>query len=763
MKNRIFERIKKYALKNRQTPEYNRRQVGKSMSILAIFLFFVFLINFAIIIGTDQKFGVNLSKGAEVVHQKTVTVAARRGTIYDRNGVPIAEDATTYNVYAIIDKSYKSATGKILYVEESQYDKVAEIFNQYLELDKDYVKTQLSQKNLKQVSFGAQGNGITYSNMNAMREAFEAAGIEGIDFTTSPNRSYSNGVFASQFIGLAQLQEDKEGNKTLKGTSGMEQALDRILAGQNGIVTYEKDRNGNVVPGSEKVSVQAEDGKDVYTTLSAELQTYLETRMDVFQEKVKGKYVSATLVSAKTGEILATTQRPTYNADTKEGLDIKNLRTWNTILYQDQYEPGSTMKVMLLASAIDHGTFPAYNEVYYSNELQVKDATIRDWDVNMGLSEGRYMNIAQAFAFSSNIGMTKLEQKMGNAVWMNYLKLFKFGLPTRFGMGDEGFGGLPGDNYVTQAMSSFGQGISVTQTQMLRAFSAIANDGEMLEPKFISAIYDGKHETARKSQREIVGNPVPASVAQQTRNYMITVGTDPQFGTLYSSDGPIIQVAGQNVAVKSGTAQIATANGYLDGENNNINSIVVMTPAEDPDFIMYVTVQQPEEKFQPIFWQEVVNPVLEEAVALKDSLNLTTETTPALETVTEETSYKMPSLEDLTKQLGLKHQISPGGLADELRRNLVQPIVLGTGGKIKKVSVKEGKNLKANQQILILSDDLESLPDMYGWTKANVERFAKWQGIEVTFKGEGSKVVKQSEKTNTSLKNLKKITITMGD
>ena len=123
----------------------------------------------------------------------------------------------------------------------------------------------------------------------------------------------------------------------------------------------------------------------------------------------------------------------------------------------------------------------------------------------------------------------------------------------------------------------------------------------------------------------------------------------------------------------------------------------------------------------------------------------------------------MPSLEELTKQLGLKHQVSPGGLADELRRNLVQPIVLGTGGKIKKVSVKEGKNLKANQQVLILSDDLDSLPDMYGWTKANVERFAKWQDIEVTFKGEGSKVVKQSEKTNTSLKNLKKITITMGD
>lgn len=762
MKNKIFEKIKKYALKNRQTPEYNRRQVGKSMSILAIFLFFVFLINFAIIIGTDQKFGVNLSKGAEVVHQKTVTVAARRGTIYDRNGVPIAEDATTYNVYAIIDKSYKSATGKILYVEESQYDKVAEIFNQYLELDKDYVKTQLSQKNLKQVSFGAQGNDITYSNMNAMREAFEAAGIEGIDFTTSPNRSYNNGVFASQFIGLAQLQEDKEGNKTLKGTSGMEQALDRILAGQNGVVTYEKDRNGNVVPGSEKVSVQAEDGKDVYTTLSADLQTYLETRMNAFQEKVKGKFVNATLVSAKTGEILATSQRPTYNADTKEGLNEENLGTWNTMLYQGQYEPGSTMKVMTLASAIDNGSFNP-NDTFDSREYKVMDATIRDWDVNMGISEGGTLTFAQGFTYSSNVGMTILEQKMGNDKWLDYLSKFKFGLPTRFGMGNETYGSLPGDNYVTIAMSSFGQGIGVTQVQMLRAFSSVANDGVMVEPKFINAIHDPKTNTARKTATEIIGNPVSEKAAQTTRDYMVQVGTDPYKGTLNVGGEPVIQVAGQNVAVKSGTAQIASENGYLEGENDNIYSVVAMTPAENPEFIMYVTVQQPEEKFQPIFWQEVVNPVLEEAVALKDSLNLTTETTPALETVTEETGYKMPSVEELTKQLGLKNQISPGGLADELSRNLVQPIVLGTGGKIKKVSVKEGKNLKANQQILILSDDLESLPDMYGWTKANVERFAKWQDIEVTFKGEGSKVVKQSEKTNTSLKKLKKITITMGD
>lgn len=760
--SKLKKKIIRYSLKKRKLPDQNRRQVAKNLSLLSILVFFIFLINFAVIIGTDSKFGKNLSELSHQVHQKTEIVPAKRGTIYDRNGAVIAEDATTYNVYAIIDKTYKSAKGEVLYVEESQYNQVADVFNRYLGMEKDYVVQQLSQKKLNQVSFGAAGNDISYSNMDAIRSELEAANIKGVDFTTSPNRSYKNGTFASQFIGQAQLVEDKEGNKTLQGTTGIEKSLDRILGGQDGVVTYEKDRNGNIVPGSDKVAVKTEDGKDVYTTLSAELQTYLETRMDVFQEKVKGKYVSATLISAKTGEILATTQRPTYNADTKEGLDIKNLRTWNTILYQDQYEPGSTMKVMTLAAAIDHGTFPAYNEVYYNNELQVKDAIIKDWDINMGLSEGRYMNIAQGFAYSSNIGMTKLEQKMGNNVWMNYLTLFKFGLPTRFGMGDESFGGLPGDNYVTQAMSSFGQGISVNQTQMLRAFSAIANDGEMLEPKFISAIYDGKHETARKSQREIVGNPVSASAAQQTRNYMITVGTDPQFGTLYSSDGPIIQVAGQNVAVKSGTAQIATANGYLEGENDNIYSIVVMTPAEDPDFIMYVTVQQPEVSFSPKSWQELVNPVLEDAVALKDELNLVTET-KALDGVTKEDTYKMPSAESLSKELNLKQTISPGGFADELRRNLIQPVVLGTGKNIKKMSVSAGTKLKANEQVLLLTDDLDSVPDMYGWTKENVDKFAEWTGIEITYKGEGSRVSKQNVKVETALKKTKKITITLGD
>lgn len=750
--NKWREKIIRLAIRQRKTPMENRRRVGKALSLLAVFLFAVFLVNFAVIIGTGSKFGVNLVKEANKVHQTTRTVPAKRGTIYDRNGTPIAEDATSYNVYAIIDKAYKSADGRILYVEESQYNKVAEIFHNYLDMDESYVKEQLSQPNLKQVSFGVKGNGITYANMMSIKKDLETANVRGIDFTTSPNRSYPNGKFASSFIGLAQLHENEDGSKSLIGTSGVESSLNSLLAGTDGIITYEKDRLGNIVPGTEQVTQQTVNGKDVYTTLSSPLQSFMESQMDAFQGKLKGKYMTATLVSAKTGEILATTQRPTFDADTKEG--ITEDFVWRDILYQSNYEPGSTMKVMTLAAAIDNNTFPG-GEYFNSSELKIADATIKDWDVNDGLSAGSIMTYSQGFDHSSNVGMTLLQQKMGDATWLDYLSRFKFGVPTRFGMSDEYAGQLPEDNIVSIAMSSFGQGISVTQTQMLRAFTAIANDGVMLEPKFISALYDPNDQTVRKSQREVVGNPVSKEAASLTRENMILVGTDPVYGTMYNklTGKPIVTVPGQTVSVKSGTAQIADEQngGYLVGKTNYIFSVVTMHPSENPDFILYVTVQQPEHFSNPWFG-EFANPILERASAMKESLNLQS-TAKNLDQVTSTTNYAMPATKDY----------SAGDLAEELRRNLVQPIVIGSGTKIKESSVAEGTNLDANEQILLLSDKVEEMPDLYGWSKKNVETFAKWLNLEVEFEGTGEIVKKQSVRSNTALKDLQKIKITLGD
>ncbi|SDB31784.1 penicillin-binding protein 2X [Streptococcus henryi] len=742
-----------YVIKDRKSPTKNRERVGQNLMLLAVFMFFVFMINFIIIIGTDSKFGVNLSKGAKNVYQATVTVQAKRGTIYDRDGNPIAEDSTTYSVYAIVSKSYKTVSGKKLYVQSSQFDKVAEIFNEQLGMEKDYVLKQLKTKDVFQVSFGTLGSGISYSTMSAIEAAMEEAEIEGIAFTTSPGRMYKNGTFASQFIGFAQLQEDDEGNKLLVGKTGLEASLDSILSGQDGQVTYEKDKNGNILLGTETTVTEAINGQDVYTTLSEPLQTYLETQMDVFQSKANGVFAGATVVNAKTGEILATTQRPTYNPETLEGYNLENLNnSWNTLLHQAGYEPGSTMKVMTLASAIDAGVFNASEGVSTVDGITVVDTTINDWNVNEG-ETGGYMTMAQGFAFSSNVAMTTLEQKMGADKWLNYLSSkFRFGYPTRFGLGGEAAGILTDDNEVTTAMTSFGQGINVTQIQMLRAFTAISNDGKMLEPQFISKLVDTNSGTSRVSTPEIVGNPVSEEAASQTRDYMVTVGTDPQYGTLYSRlYGPVIQVGNYSVAVKSGTAQIAAedGSGYLDSSgNNNLYSVVAMVPSGDPSFIMYVTLQQPKD-FQVLYWRDVVNPVLEYAMQIEESL-----TAPALAVGEEETSYIMPDF------LGK----GPGETAAVLRQNLVHPIVLGTGSKIVKISKKEGSNVASGEQVLILSNTLKEVPDMYGWTNKTVERFSKWTGITINYKGaESGTVIKQSVDVGKDIEDVKKITITLGD
>ena len=744
----LKKRLLDYVWKSRKAPRGNRERVGQNLMILAVVLFFIFIINFIVIVGTDTKFGQVLSEGAKSVYQTTQTIQAKRGTIYDRDGNVIAEDSTTYAVYAIIDTSYVDATGKKLYVQPSQYNKVAEIFNQQLGIDTNYTISQLQQKNLKQVSFGSDGSGLSYSKMTELQKACKDAGIDGISFTTSPGRSYPNGTFASHFIGLAQLKENKDGTSSLTGRTGLESSLNSILSGTDGTVVYQKDRNGNTLLGTGTVTKKAVDGKDVYTTLSAPLQTYLETQMDAFQQQAEGVQASATVVNAKTGEILATTQRPTFNATTLEGLNSENF-SWTTTLYQANFEPGSTMKTMLLASAIDNGSFNP-NETYTNNGINVYDTIVNDWTVNEGLSP-QTLTFAQGFSLSSNVGMTLLEEKMGNSKWSNYLQKFRFGYPTRFGLDDE-TAGMISDNAANVVMSAFGQGISVTQVQMLRAFSAVANNGVMLEPQFISKIYDSNNRTTRLASQEVVGNPVSSEAASQTRNYMVNVGTDPFYGTMYANGAPIIQVGNESVAVKSGTAQIASndGTGYLQGATDYIYSVVAMVPSSDPDFIMYVTLQQPKH-WSNSYYATVVNPVLTEAEQMKESLM----TTPQASSSSQgETNYKMPSV------VGK----APGLVAQNLRDNLVHPVIVGTGNKIIQVSVKEGKNLAANQQILLLTDTVTTVPDMYGWTKENVETFAKWQGISVTFKGSKTgHVIAQNKETGSSLKNIKKLTLTLGE
>ena len=740
-----FRKIRQYAKKVRETPRENRRHIEKGIFFLTIAVFIIFTGRLMWIIATDKVSGVSLSAQAQQNFKETQAIQAKRGTIYDRNGVPIAIDSSSYTIYVTLDDRYVDNKGNKLYAQPSEFPQIAKLLHDKLDIDEDYAMKQLTRKGSLHVEFGSQGSGIDYSTKDSIEKEVESKKIKGIGFTPHLSRSYPNGQFASHFIGMATLQDQDDESKGLVGQNGIEASMDAILRGRDGSQTLQKNKLGITLPGTDDSITSPKDGQDVYTTLDATLQTYLETLLDTAAEDSQAKEIVATLVKADTGEILATSQRPTFNPDTQEGLTTKKNKnfTWNNLLYQANFEPGSTMKVFTLASAIESGVFNP-DEYYTSGELKIADGVIHDWDWGV-THQGRTMNFAQGFSYSSNIGMTLLEQKMGDNTWRKYLNRFQFGRATAMGVGSEARGQLPDTNVVTTAMSSFGQGISVTDLQMLRGFLAISNSGTMLEPHFISQIVDG--DTVKQSAPEIVGKPVSVNSANQTLQYMINVGTDPENGTAYDQVNhvPSFQVNGQNVSVKTGTAQVAEdGTGYLTGQYDYLYSAVVITPSENPEFIMYMTVKLPS-SWKLSYISNVANPLLSRASEIKDSLTVAN---------TDLTTAKV-------KLKNYKGK-NPTETAEEMRREILSPVIVGSGKKITKQSISSGTKVDANRRVLLLTDGKITMPDIYGWSKYDVQKLADWLELKVEFEGTGDKVISQSIDTDDKLTKNKKLTVNLG-
>lgn len=428
---------------------------------------------------------------------------------------------------------------------------------------------------------------LSLETKNSIKEALEKEKITGIYFKEHPDRLYPNGKFASYFIGYAQPEDNNKEDSKLSGKNGLgiENAYDSVLKGEDGFKYYQKDSKGNELPGTEVVDKKAKDGQDIYTTLDTNLQTRLEDVMDSVNEKAKPEDMTAILMDAKTGDILAASQRPTFDPQTKEGLYKEKGKpdpVWENLLVQRPFEPGSTMKVFTVAAAIDSGKFP-YNETFASGKTQLYDATISDW-----IPSGKGMlTYRQALSWSSNVGMVNLEQKMGS-IWPEYLERFGFGHSTNSGLPLEATGSISDKNPVDMAMTSFGQAISVTNMQMMQAYTAITNEGKMLKPRYIKKIVD-KDGKEKEVKTEVVGEPIKAATAKTVLEYMQDTVNDEIYGTGYG----IYNIDGVNVSAKTGTAQISENGQYLSGANDYVYSVVQIAPTENPEYIMYVTMKKP--------------------------------------------------------------------------------------------------------------------------------------------------------------------------
>lgn len=704
----LKNKIRRFMEKKNLNPINNRKKVGIILFATSIGLFFLFAVRFSYIVIGGHVAGTSLAEKTKQLYQGSEVVKAKRGTIYDRNGVALAEDASSYSIKAILSKTYTSGDKK-LYVEEKNSDKIAEILHKNLSIDKKDALNILedgAKKELYQVEFGSYGKNISQETKQNIEADMKKEGVAGLYFVDHQARMYPNGVFSSHFIGYAVPDKDENG---LVGKLGLESAYNDILSGKDGKIIYQKDNFQNPLPGTVAEEEKAVDGQDIYTTLDSRLQSYLETLMDQVNEEYQPEELTAVLMKAKTGEILAMGQRPTFNPETMEGLTGKDA-IWRNFLVQDSYEPGSTMKVFTTAAAIEEGEFNE-NETFQSGKIQVEDATINDHD----FGEKGVLTMRQALSWSSNVGMVILEQRLGGR-WYNYLQKLGFGQSTHSGLDDEVNGALPTLNIVDRAMSAYGQAVGVTNFQMMKAFTSIANNGTMIQPRYISKVVDPQTGEERTTQTEVLGQPFSKETTEKVREYMRDVVESENYGSAYG----VYSVPGYNVSAKTGTAQIASdTGGYQTGDTAYLYSIVEMVPSEDPDYVLYLTMKHPK-TYDRMALAKIANPLMKRAMDFKE-----TEEDSDTETKTEKVS--------VADYRNLEADVA----AADAQKSGLQPVVIGNGKKVQKQSTANGDQLISGEKLILYTGGDKLMPDVTGWSKADIMKLGKILGIEVSFDGDG--------------------------
>ncbi|MGM7314703.1 penicillin-binding transpeptidase domain-containing protein [Enterococcus casseliflavus] len=717
---KLTDKFKQYLKKNNQTTTNNRKKVGIILFATSIGLFFLFVTRLSYIVIVGDVAGTSLAEKTKNLYEGSEVIKAKRGTIYDRNGIPIAEDVTSYSIYAVLNQNYKDGK-KNLFAEKANFNKLGKILSDVLSIDQETAVNTLEEgleQQLWRVSFGSKGNNITLEQKNAIEDAMEKEGIAGFHFDSHPARLYPNGVFSSHFIGYAVANDDDTG---LVGKTGLEAAYNDLLSGTDGEIVYQKDNNQNPLPGTVAETVAAVDGKDVYTTIDSRIQSYLETLMDSVFKENKPENLTANLMDAKTGEIVAMAQRPTYNPE-----NLDSINDWQNLLVEDNYEPGSTMKILTTAAAIDQGIFNE-NETFTPSPdgMKLYDATINDWD----FGQKGTLTMRQALSWSSNIGMVTLEQRMADR-WQQYLKEFGFGRSTYSGLPNENTGITPEDNPVSQAMTSFGQAIGVTNFQMMQAFTSVANNGTMLKPQFISKIVDGNTGEETVTQPEEVGHPITEEAATKVREYMRDVVESENYGSAYG----VYELPGYNISAKTGTAQVAdpTTGKYLSGGTNYLYSVVLMFPSEEPEYILYLTIKLPE-KHESTVLGEIANPLMKRVMDLKNSA-LEDSSTSGSETT-----------------VGDYRNLDTESAATDVQKAGLTPVVIGDGEKVIAQSVDSGTSIMPGGRVLLITDsDKYYMPDTTSWSKADLIKFGSLLNVDVSFEGDGY-CTKQSVEPYTEL------------
>lgn len=477
---------------------------------------------------------------AEDQHVEVMTLPAPRGTIYDRNGVPLAASREMYGI-AVAPREVRS----------EERDELVKRLRSTTGLPLDRVRRAVSTDRRWVVLPGRYDE--------AAREALED--IRGVHFQPVLQRFYPHRGLAAHLLGAVDYDGDAQ--------SGLELEFDSVLAGRSGSATVRRDSRGRPIPGVMLRTMEPEAGRDLMLTIDHALQQIADDALREALVTTRASGGEILLTDPRTGEILAA-------ASYKQG---KPATSWSALTVP--YEPGSILKPFTVAALLAEGKATLADSLWgEKGQWRVYGRVLND------VHAFEWMTLEEALRESSNIGIAKAAARLDPATQYSYLRDFGFGTPTGVTYPSESGGSLSRPvrwSKQSPASLAIGYEISATPLQLAMAYGALANGGLLMEPRIVREVRLRDGRTARVSEPRAVRRVLPEPVTAEIRRVLADVverGTGRQ-----ASMGPL------KVAGKTGTARVAVAGRYVRGEYDA--TFAGFFPADDPQLVFIVKVERP--------------------------------------------------------------------------------------------------------------------------------------------------------------------------
>ncbi|MDO5293371.1 MAG: penicillin-binding transpeptidase domain-containing protein [bacterium] len=563
-----------------------KRRFNHKMQASLLLVFCIVIVLFIILIG--RLFWLNSRDGERykksVLSQQSYTysmIPYKRGDILDTNGTVLAKSVKVYNLILDPASMLAEKKGEQAYVEPTIRE-LKKVFN----VDEEKIRKLLEEK--PESRYYVYQKGYSYDEMKEFQEIMDNnAYIKGVWFEDDYVRTYPYSSLASKTLGFTF-----KGNV---GSYGIEGYYNDELNGTNG-ATYGYYNSDNDVEDTVK---QPTNGYNVVSTLDINIQKIVQNHIDKFNEEIGSKNTSVIVMDPNSGEVLSMAESVTYDPNNPtdlsslyseaevekmtddEALDARNL-LWRNSTISDNFEPGSTIKALTVAAALDEGIITK-DSTFVCDGKQVVAKNTRAIKCAKRDGHGK-ITLEEVLAYSCNDAIMQISEKMKSSLFIKYQTDFSLGKQSGIDLSGESIGQVYNqDNMgpVELATSSFGQSMSVPMIQVISAFSSVINGGYYYTPHVVKQITTEEGSVVRNVKSEYTRQVISEETSKLVRNYMRQTVVK---GTAKSAD-----IEGYEIAGKTGTAEKIPR-----GQGNYVVSFMGYAPASDPKVVVYVTIDEPQ-------------------------------------------------------------------------------------------------------------------------------------------------------------------------